>query len=310
MIVNGFPLQRAFTPFLFTSRASANQACRQADISSNASTRHMSCALDVYHPDESANLPNMFCNCVVHLVCWWFVHILFNTFRSKQPRRTSLQLSTECESTRHSGLQTGLRCLQKQNISDMTNGSGHYTEKASSRSPIFLWTSNWDGRMGDVLETSLHSYFHKEAFRCLSHKRRRQLRTTLRIRSDSLLAMRHCTWCKSLWANWLARQQATLLHKNCSHLIVIPKPWQIGSLRYFFGNLVDSELIWFSIFIDIPYMIHSDPIIRILAEPWLPGEEPRARAWACNTHEFLAPSPWRMKRLADAVGVRDPFWIL
>ena len=27
-----------------------------------------------------------------------------------------------------------------------------------------------------------------------------------------------------------------------------------------------------------PYMIHSDPIIRILAEPWLPGEEPRARA--------------------------------
>lgn len=105
MIVNGFTPQRvngihfpwsvacAFTPFLFTSRASANQACRQADISSNASTRHMSCALDVYHPDESANLPNMFCNCAVHLVCWWFVHnILFNTFRSKQPRRTSFAI--------------------------------------------------------------------------------------------------------------------------------------------------------------------------------------------------------------------------
>ena len=135
--------------------------------------------------------------CFAIMLCIWYVDgssISYSILSgASNPGEHPLQFSTECESTRHSGLQTGLRCLQKQNISDMTNGSGHYTEKASSRSPIFLWTSNWDGRMGDVLETSLHSYFHKEAFRCLSHKRRRQLRTTLRIRSDSLLAMRHCT---------------------------------------------------------------------------------------------------------------------
>ncbi len=183
---------RAFTPFFLLPELLQIRLAPQADISSKASTRHMSCALDVYHPDESANLPNMFCNCFVHLA-FGILMICPSPIQFFQEQATQQNIlckfSSECESTRHSGLQTGLRCLQKQNISDMNNGSGHYTEKASSRSPIFLCTSKIG--MGGVLKNSLHSYFHKEAFRCLPHKRIRQL-LTMRIHSDSLLAILHC----------------------------------------------------------------------------------------------------------------------
>ena len=309
MIVNGFPPQRAFTPFLFTSRASANQACRRADISSNASTRHMSCALDVYHPDESANLPQH----VLQLCC---------AFGMLMVRPYPIQYFQE------QATQENILCNFLLNANQ--HGTQAYKQDfAVCRSKI---SQIWPTAAGTTLKKLplvLQSFFGLQIgmvgwamfwrLPCiLIFTKKLSVACHIKGEDSSELLWGFAQTLSSQWGIALDAKVfgpigslGNRLHcctKIVPHLIVIPKPWQS---QIFFGNLVDSELIWYSIFIDIwSILIHSDPIIRILAEPWLPGEEPRARAWACNTHQFLAPSPWRMKRLADAVGVRDPFWIL